>query len=391
MKDIDDIKNKVAFLKSQSGSHSPSIDTILKEIPEIKIEVDGCFLSNPYATDLFLEYLKNDLIVTGKLRDVLEYYPPQNYAVAGYISKAIGTPAKNIFVTNGAIEAIQAVLHTYLAKKICVIIPTFSSYYEFIKPGQEVVYYALSKENDFKIVVEDYIKFVEQHKPDTIVLINPNNPNGGYLSKQEMLDIVDRLSWVKNIIIDESFIHFAYEDDEFSQITSEELMYKYENLVIIKSMSKDFGIAGIRAGYAIMNEKRVAELLSNGYLWNVSGLANYFFKIYCEPDFIAQYDIVRKKYIMNTRMFVTEMGNIKNIKIYPSKANFALIELLDPSITSFDFSMNLLINYGVYVRDCADKIGLDGQFIRVASRSFEENLKIINAIKKAAQYAPAKV
>ena len=206
-----------------------------------------------------------------------------------------------------------------------------------------------------------------------------------------MLDIVDRLSWVKNIIIDESFIHFAYEDDEFSQITSEELMYKYENLVIIKSMSKDFGIAGIRAGYAIMNEKRVAELLSNGYLWNVSGLANYFFKIYCEPDFIAQYDIVRKKYIMNTRMFVTEMGNIKNIKIYPSKANFALIELLDPSITSFDFSMNLLINYGVYVRDCADKIGLDGQFIRVASRSFEENLKIISAIKKAAQDAPAKV
>ena len=152
MKAIDHIKQKVAFLKSQSGSHSPSIDTILKEIPEIKIEVDGCFLSNPYATDLFLEYLKNDLIVTGKLRDVLEYYPPQNYAVAGYISKAIGTPAKNIFVANGAIEAIQAVLHTYLAKKICVIIPTFSSYYEFIKPGQEVVYYTLSKENDFKIV-----------------------------------------------------------------------------------------------------------------------------------------------------------------------------------------------------------------------------------------------
>lgn len=377
------IYEKVASLKSKSGSHSPSIDTFLQEIPEIKIDVDACFLSNPYATELFLTYLKNDLIDTNKLRDVLEYYPPQNYAVADYISKAIGTPAKNIFVTNGAIEAIQAVLHNYLVKKICVVIPTFSSYYEFIKPDQEVVYYPLTKENDFKIVVSDYIAFVEQHRPDTIVLINPNNPNGGYLTKQDILDVVEKLSWVKNIIIDESFIHFAYEDDELSQITAEELMHQFENLIIIKSMSKDFGIAGIRAGYAIMNEKRVDQLLSNGYLWNVSGLANYFFKIYCQPEFIRQYNIVRKKYIMNTRMFLTELASIEKIKIYPSKANFALIELLEPGVTSFDFCMNLLVNYGVYVRDCSDKIGLDGQFIRVASRSFEDNLTIIDAIKNA--------
>lgn len=377
------IYDKVAALKSKSGSHSPSIDTFLQEIPEIKIDVDACFLSNPYATELFLTYLKNDLIDTNKLRDVLEYYPPQNYAVADYISKAIGTPAKNIFVTNGAIEAIQAVLHNYLVKKICVVIPTFSSYYEFIKPDQEVVYYPLTKENDFKIVVSDYIAFVEQHRPDTIVLINPNNPNGGYLTKQDILDVVEKLSWVKNIIIDESFIHFAYEDDELSQITAEELMHRFENLIIIKSMSKDFGIAGIRAGYAIMNEKRVDQLLSNGYLWNVSGLANYFFKIYCQPEFIRQYNIVRKKYIMNTRMFLSELASIEKIKIYPSKANFALIELLEPGLTSFDFCMNLLVNYGVYVRDCSDKIGLDGQFIRVASRSFEDNLTIIDAIKNA--------
>jgi histidinol-phosphate/aromatic aminotransferase/cobyric acid decarboxylase-like protein len=372
-KNVQEINKKVAFLKSKSGSHSPSIDTFLQEIPEIKIDVDACFLSNPYATDLFLTYLKNDLIDTNKLRDVLEYYPPQNYAVAEYISKAIGTPAKNIFVTNGAIEAIQAVLHNFLAKKICVVIPTFSSYYEFIKPEQEVVYYPLTKENDFKIVVNDYIAFVEQHKPDTIVLINPNNPNGGYLSKQDIFDVVEKLSWVKNIIIDESFIHFAYE----------ELMHKFENIIIIKSMSKDFGIAGIRAGYAIMNEKRVDQLLSNGYLWNVSGLANYFFKIYCQPEFIRQYNIVRKKYIMNTQMFLSQLAAIEKIKIYPSKANFALIELLEPGITSFDFCMNLLVNYGVYVRDCSDKIGLNGEFIRVASRSFEDNLTIIDAIKNA--------
>ncbi len=374
------IRQQLQVLKNESGTHSPSIATILKEIPEIKIDVDACFLSNPYATELFLKYLDQDLIKTNKLRDVLEYYPPQNYDVSRYISKAIGVDAKNIFVGNGAIEIIQAVMHRFVEKKICVIIPTFSSYYEFARPDTEVVYYKLEKEDNFLLDAEDFIKFVKKEKPDTIVLINPNNPNGGYLTKEALHHIIEELKDLKNIIVDESFIHFAYENVELSHITSEELVNKYNNLVIMKSMSKDFGIAGIRAGYAVMHENRVKTLLGNGYLWNVSGLADYFFKIYSDPTFMKEYDVVRKKYIMNTLMFLTEINALKNVKAYPSKANFALIEVIDGK-SSFDFSMDLLIDHGVYVRDCSDKIGLEGQFVRVASRSFEENLKIINAMK----------
>jgi histidinol-phosphate/aromatic aminotransferase/cobyric acid decarboxylase-like protein len=125
----------------------------------------------------------------------------------------------------------------------------------------------------------------------------------------------------------------------------------------------------------VMNSNKVDHLLDNGYLWNVSGLANYFFKVYRNESFIAEYDISRKKYIMNTLMFLSELKNISGIKVYPSKANFALIELMDKR-SSFDFTMDLLIDHGIYVRDCSDKIGLDGAFIRIASRTFEENLKI---------------
>ena len=376
------IKEKIQYLKSLSGTHSPSIDTILMEIPEIEIKVDACFLSNPYATELFLKYLDQDLIKSNKLKDVLEYYPPQNNNVSTYISKAIGVDGKNIFVGNGAIEAIQAVIHNFVKKKICVIIPTFSSYYEFIKPEHEVIYYELKKENNYILEADNFISFVKENKPDSIVIINPNNPNGAYINQDELLHIFKSLKEVETFIIDESFIHFAYEDASLSQTTSEELIKEYSNLVIVKSMSKDFGIAGIRAGYAVMSEERVSKLLNNGYLWNVSGLANYFFKIYSDPTFMEEYDVVRKKYIMNTLMFLSEINAINGIKAYPSKANFALIELTNGQ-SSFDFSMDLLTNHGVYVRDCSDKIGLDGAFIRVASRSFEENLKIIKAIKKA--------
>ena len=376
------IKDKIKYLKSLSGTHSPSIDTVLTEIPEIKIKVDACFLSNPYATELFLKYLDQDLIKSNKLKDVLEYYPPQNNNVSACISKAIGVDGKNIFVGNGAIEAIQAIIHNFVKKKICVIIPTFSSYYEFVKPEHEVIYYELKKENNYILEADNFISFVKENKPDSIVIINPNNPNGAYINQEELLYIFNSLKEVDNFIIDESFIHFAYEDASLSQTTSEELIKEYSNLIIVKSMSKDFGIAGIRAGYAVMSEERVSKLLSNGYLWNVSGLANYFFKIYSDPTFMEEYDVVRKKYIMNTLMFLSEINAVNGIKAYPSKANFALIELINGK-NSFDFSMDLLTNHGVYVRDCSDKIGLDGAFIRVASRSFEENLKIIKAIKKS--------
>ncbi len=376
----EEFKKEFLKLKKDSGTHSPSIATLLGALPEVKIDVDACFLSNPYATELFLKYLDQDLIRTNKLRDVLEFYPPQNQDVSRFISKAIGANQKNIFVGNGAIEIIQAVIHRFVGKKLCIIIPTFSSYYEFVRPDTEVIYYRLTKEDNFILDPETFISFVKENQVDSIVIINPNNPNGGYSSLEDLNHIIESLKHLENIIIDESFIHFAYENIDLSQISSEELIKKYSNLIIVKSLSKDFGIAGVRAGYALMSEDKVSSLLSNGYLWNVSGLADYFFKIYSQSDFIKEYNIVRKKYIMNTLIFLTELNSVQNIKVYPSKAKFALIELGDRS--SFDFYLDLLVDSGVYVRDCSDKIGLEGQFVRIASRTFEENLKIINAIKK---------
>ena len=80
-------------------------------------------------------------------------------------------------------------------------------------------------------------------------------------------------------------------------------------------------------------------------------------------------------------MFLNELSSLKKIKVYPTKANFALVELKN-GMTSFEFTIKLLSDYGIYVRDCSDKIGLSGEFVRIASRSFEENLLIIQSIKE---------
>jgi len=380
-KNEQEIASRIRQLKESAGSHSPSIFTIAEELPELDIKVDACFLSNPYATDLFLEYLKIDLIDTNKLRDILEFYPSQNDVIADVVGRSINISKENIFVGNGAIEVIQAVMHRFVENKVIVNIPTFSSYYEFVREDTKVVYHQLKKDNDYALVPDEYIEFVKKEKPDSIVIINPNNPNGGYLKYKDLRYILNNLKEIKNIIIDESFIHFAFEDSEYSLISATELFKEFSNVIVIKSMSKDFGIAGIRAGYAVMDKYKVSVLLKNGFLWNSNGLSEYFFRLYKKDIFIKEYEIVRKKYIEEAQIFFKELESIKEIKVSPSMANFALIELLDGS-TSANFVSKMLIKYGVYTRTGSDKIGLTGEYIRVASRTKAENKIIIDSMRE---------
>ena len=373
---------KYQNLKKLSGSHSPSIKTVISEIPEIKIKIDACFLSNPYATDLFLKFFNSDFPNPNDLRDLLEFYPPQNNSVAKYIEDAIQINRKNIFIGNGAIEIISAVIKRFCGNNILLPRPTFSSYYEYVRTDQKITFFNLKEENDYEINSEDLInKIKTDNSIDSLILINPNNPNGSYLSLKEISKILDSSKHLECIILDESFVHFAYENNNLELMNFYKLFNKYPNLVIIKSMSKDFGIAGVRAGYSIMSEKRVSSLLKNDYLWNISGLAAYFFSLYRRTDFRQQYEIVRKKYIMNTLLFHDELKKLKNVKVFPSKANFFLIKINEKFSGKFGFKM--LYDHGIYVRDCSDKIGLNGNgYYRVASRSFEENYEIINGFTK---------
>lgn len=367
-------------LKQKSGSHSPSIITIADKIPEINVLVDACFLSNPYATDVFLEYFKRELIDTNKLRDFLEFYPSQNEIIAELLGSHLKIDHRNILVGNGATELIQAILHNFTSGKVLVNIPTFSPYYEFVKNKEKIIYNTLTEENNFKLDISSYIKLVKKEKPDTVVIINPNNPDGSYITYNEMKHLIEEIKDVENIIIDESFIHFAYEDTTFELKTVTGLIGQYPHLIVLKSMSKDFGIAGIRAGYVVMDKRKVEKLLQNGYLWNSNGLAEYFFRLYARKDFLKEYEKARVKYIQETHTFFSALSHIPGLKVIPSMANFALVKLKDDTKASI-LAQKLLISQGIHVRNCDDKIGLVGEYIRIASRTRQENKLIIKALR----------
>ncbi len=376
----DKIRQVLAKIKAEAGSHSPSVTTLLQELPQVKIKIDACFLSNPYATDLFLQYFTQEVMGTERLRRMIEYYPSQNRAVASRLASRLALPPERIFLGNGATEIIQAIIHNFCAGKLLINLPTFSPYYEFVRPNTQVIYNHLSKETQFKLDVDAYLALVRKEKPDMVVLINPNNPDGSYLAAAELRALLHELRAVNHVIVDESFVHFAFEDAALSLLSFADLTQEFSNLIVIKSMSKDFGIAGIRVGYAVMSASKVSQLLSNGFLWNISGLAEYFFDLWVRADFFAQYNQARIRYIHETQTFIAALAQISGLQIYPSKANYVLVELIN-GLSAFDFVSELLIRNGIYTRNCDDKKGLVGEFVRIGARSAEENEQIRQAIQ----------
>lgn len=373
------IAGRLAKMKDEAGSHSPSLLTLREQLPDLDVTVDACFISNPYATKLFIDHLQRELIDTGAIRDVLEFYPSQNQVIAALLAEHLGIGSDWLFVGNGAIEIIQAVIHNFAERRVLVNLPTFSAYYEFAQGRIDVAFNTLTKTDEFRIDVDAYLDTVRATDPDLVVLINPNNPDGAYLPYEDLQRILDELPPEITIVVDESFIHFAFEDMNLDIRSVIDQCETHPNLIVVKSMSKDFGIAGIRAGYAVMHPGRIAGLLANGYLWNSNGLAEYFFRLYCRDDFVDQYDIVRKQYILETQLFYRQLEKVPGIRVYPSMANFALVEILG-GVTADEITQHLLIRHGVYVRTCSDKIGLVGEYLRIASRGLRDNQRIIDAL-----------
>ena len=215
---------------------------------------------------------------------------------------------------------------------------------------------------------------MDKTKPQVVLLVNPNNPTGTKIKKEDVLKIYHSLEKDQTLVIDESFIHFTTNDESVEQ----EAISK-DNLIIIKSLSKDFGVAGIRLGYCI-NKKFKEWALENAFLWNTNGIAYYFTTLLSDKRFRTAYKNCRNKYNKDRDSLYKELKNLSDINVYPSEANFFIIET--PGIDISILFTKLFYTYGIYSRILNDKKGLKGNFLRMASKDKRENLKIINALKQ---------
>lgn len=290
----------------------------------------------------------------------------------------------NLIVGNGATELIHYFADAFARrKKNGIFIPTFCEYELAVKRKDGIIkYFNSSKEdNDFRIDYEEIVRATNNpnNEISCLFLCNPNNPTGRY-HESEILKIIDRCNGKTKILLDESFVEFVNNDlkgkktNLFISLTKE-----YKNLLVLRSLTKIYGLAGLRIGYALSSKQVIEKLNNNLVSWNVNGLAQ-FAAIESIKDKSHLKKTIANNIIERERMYPL-LNKIGKLRVLPTNTNFYLIEILD-KMSSTDLYKFLIERYGVLVRDCVSFTGMSDKFIRIAIKTRKENNRIMKAFEE---------
>lgn len=332
--------------------------------------IDFCYLVNPYfPTKNMIDKIKFNL------EKLLVSYPSTMSIQNNCISRFFNIDENKILVGNGAAELINQ-LKFVLNGSIGVPVPTFNEYVRCF-PGFEIIEINSSEKN-YNITKDLLMSYID--KVDNLVIINPDNPSGSFIDYNDMIEVIEKYNEKgKRIIFDESFIDFADKKVRYT-LLNDEILEKYENLIIIKSISKSYGVPGLRLGVLATNNKTILETIKNNMpVWNINSFAEYFLQIFV--PFSKKYIQACDKISEVRAQFVAELKKIDFLKVYNSQANYVMAELTN--VDSSDLTLYLLKKYNILIKDLSFKKGFENKnFIRIAVKSLEENNLLIEALKK---------
>jgi len=310
---------------------------------------------------------------------IIRFYPDPNpielrEEIAAYVGH--GTCVDNIILGNGSIELIYMLTEALPPKfKAIIPVPSFTEYEKAVlRVGGETVLMQLPE--NFALDTESVKKAVTENTK-IIYICNPHSPSGTLYSKEKILELAE-FCQKKNIIlsIDENYIEFA---DKGEETTVAGYVKKYENLFVIRSVTKFYGMPGIRFGYGIAAENFIDTLQTVRQPWSINSLAGFAtLAAIKDREFIenTKRSVPREK--AHLAKMLTEVGAFQ---VYPSETNFLLMKILNPKLTSTTLKEELA-KEGLLIRDCSTFVGLDNSYFRVTVRSAEDNLKLIAVLKK---------
>lgn len=337
--------------------------------------LDFCYLVNPYFPP---KALVNEM---KQMSDILlESYPSGDKQQSLLAGKIFGVLPEHIAVGNGAAELIASISELS-SGKVVVPFPTFNEYPN--RFGNENTVW-LSANEDFSYSVEDIVRSAEENSASYVLLINPDNPSGHFFTKQEVIVLAEQLS-SKNVklILDESFVDFAEPEIRFTFI-DEELISKHKNVIVIKSISKSYGVPGIRLGVLVSSDESLIEKIQkNTSIWNINSFAEFFLQIF--DKYKKFYGSACDKIAEERGRFSSELSKIPGVKVYESQANYLLCKLSGEAekIGSLGLAEKLLDGYNILIKDLSSKKGFEkGQFIRLAVRNCQDNDRLIFALKE---------
>lgn len=333
---------------------------------------DYCYLVNPYfPTRRMQEEMESNFDI------LMRQYPSGMEVNSLLAAKCFQLHEDHVVLGNGAAELIKCLLEE-LHGTLGVIRPTFEEYAN--RWASECVVYDCAQD-DFTYNAQQLITFFSEHPVDTLVLINPDNPSGYYMGQSE---IVDLLQWCKeenkNLIVDENFLDFA--DEENASLLSESILSENPNLYVVKSISKSYGVPGLRLGIlASGNADMIGCLKKRVSIWNINSMAEFFMQIL--DKYKVDYEGSLQEIKTERKSFFEDLRQIKSLKVYPSQANYFMCELLDGH-TSEELEGRLL-KKNILIKDLTGKIKNGRQYIRIAIRISDENRHLVELLKEVMQ------
>ena len=331
---------------------------------------DFCYLVNPYfPPKKMVDQMKYSYT------PLLEQYPSGMEIEKLLAGKMFHLDSNRLLVGNGAAELINT-LGRITTGRVIVSIPAFNEYVRCFA-NCEIV----SVETATNDYVLDPMKLLEGAAAgDTVVLVNPDNPSGQFVEKENLLAFV-KACGVKSVrcVVDESFADFAAPDKRFSLLT-EDVLEAYPWLVVVKSISKSYGVPGLRLGIvASADDSLLREMRGAMPIWNINSFAEYFLQIY--GLYAAEYKTACDRIAENRLWLSEELQSIPYLTVYPSQANYIMCRV-SPPWTAKELATQLLTKHNILIKSLSQKAGFAGkEYIRVAVKDQAENDALIRALK----------
>lgn len=332
--------------------------------------LDFCYLVNPYFPT---EKMKDEM--RASFDTLLINYPSGMGVNSLLAAKNFGVHSENILVGNGAAELIKALMSCFTGKT-GFIRPTFDEYPNRYDRENSIDF--IPQKRDYLYTAEDIINFFAKHKVQNLVVVNPDNPTGNYIPKN---DIIKLLSWSSEnkikLVIDESFVDFADETD--ASLIEQSLLTDYPQLYVMKSISKSYGVPGLRLGVLASGDiDTIARLKKDVAIWNINSFGEFYMQI--EEKYKKDYSAALAKIKAERTRFQDELSKIDGIRVIPSQANFVMVEV-ESNIDVKELLKTLLVKHNLMIKELSTKTN-GKNYLRLAIRNTAENDVLLSALRQ---------
>ena len=354
-----DEDEKVALLQGRYGGYW--------RYPKL---LDFCYLVNPYFPP---QKLVDE--IKANFDTLLRDYPSGMRVNSLLAAKNFGVHQENILVGNGAAELIKSLMER-ISGKTGFVRPTFDEYPHRYDRAESVDF--TPDNRNYSYTADDLMDYFGDKGIQNLVVVNPDNPSGNYIPKKDLLRLIDWCVEKKiNLILDESFADFS--DEENNTLIDQEILDKYKNLYVMKSISKSYGVPGLRLGVLASGDTdTIAFMKKDVAIWNINSFAEFYMQI--EEKYKKDYAAALVKFRAERARFQDELAKVPGVRVIPSQANFVMVEL-EKKISPKELLKKLLTKHSLLIKELTTKTN-GRNYLRLAVRDKEDDDRLVAAMKE---------